>query len=62
MPKTKTKADLEVELEALRDQLRRLVAHTEVLAVALRTEEAVPRADLDHAVAGLHALYAELEG
>ena len=45
MPKTKTKADLEVELKALRDQLRRLVAHTEVLAVSsklLRRIDEIP--------------------
>jgi hypothetical protein len=56
------KKELEAELVELRELVRRLIAHTEVVAVALRTRDAVPHADLDEAVAGLHALYAELGG
>jgi hypothetical protein len=58
----KKKKELETEIAELRQLVRRLIAHTEVVAVALRTRDAVPHADLDEAVAGLHALYAELEG
>jgi len=58
----KTKKELEAELVELRELVRRLIAHTEVVAVALRTPEAVARPDLDEAVAGIHRLYAELEG
>ena len=58
----KTKKELQAELVELRELVRRLVAHTEVVAVALRTPDAVSRPDLDEAVAGLHALYAAVEG
>jgi hypothetical protein len=35
---------------------RRLAMHAEVIAVALRSPDAVPQADLDNAVAGIHEL------
>ena len=54
---TKTKAELEVELEELKETMRRLIAHTEVVAVAVRTPEAVTQSDLDDAIAGIHELY-----
>jgi hypothetical protein len=53
----KKKAELEAELEELKETVRRLIAHTEVVAIALRTPEAVTQSDLDEAVAGIHSLY-----
>jgi hypothetical protein len=50
-------AELEAELEELREIVRRLVAHTEVVAIALRTPEAVTQSELDEAIAGIHGLY-----
>jgi hypothetical protein len=54
------------ELEAAHAELvglcRRLAAHAEVVGVAVRSREAVSAEDLDEAVEGLHALYAELAG
>ena len=38
----------------------RLAAHAEVVALAVRTPEAVPRDDLDDAIAGLHELHSAL--
>jgi hypothetical protein len=58
----KKKKELEADVAELREVVRRLAAHTEVIAVALRTPHAVPRSDLDEAVAGLHRLYAEFGG
>ncbi|HEY8030232.1 MAG TPA: hypothetical protein VIE38_12040 [Gaiellaceae bacterium] len=52
-----TKADIEAELAELREVVRRLLAHTEVVAVAVRTPEAVSQADLDAAIAGIHSLF-----
>jgi hypothetical protein len=56
----KTVAQLDAEIEELRETLRRLIAHAEVVAVAVRTPEAVSRPDLDAAVAGIHELYERL--
>jgi len=53
----KKTAELEAELEELKETVRRLIAHTEVVAVALRTPEAVTQNDLDEAIAGIHGLY-----
>lgn len=53
----KKKAELEAELEELKETVRRLIAHTEVVAVALRTPEAVTQSDLDEAIEGIHGLY-----
>lgn len=53
----KTVAELEAELEELREVVRRLIAHAEVVAVAVRTPEAVSRIDLDAAIAGIHSLF-----
>jgi hypothetical protein len=50
-------AEVDAELAELREIVRRLVAHAEVVAVAVRTPEAVGQADLDDAIAGLHALF-----
>ena len=57
------KKQLKRELRALADRhgqleqaQRRLAAHAEVIAVALRSPDAVPQADLDNAVAGIHQL------
>jgi hypothetical protein len=51
------KAELEAELDELKETVRRLIAHTEVVAVALRTPEAVTQSELDEAIAGIHGLY-----
>jgi uncharacterized protein YbjT (DUF2867 family) len=56
----KKAAELEAELNELKETVRRLIAHAEVVAVAVRTPDAVARADLDAAVAGLHELYTRL--
>ncbi|HEY2074685.1 MAG TPA: hypothetical protein VGG88_14005 [Gaiellaceae bacterium] len=56
----KTVAQLDAEVEELRETVRRLVANAEVVAVAVRTPEAVSRPDLDAAIAGIHAVYEEL--
>ena len=56
----KTVAELDAEVEELRMALRRLAAHAEVVAVAVRSPEAVTRPDLDAAVAGIHELYERL--
>jgi hypothetical protein len=53
----KKKAELEAALEELKETVRRLVAHTEVVAVAVRTPEAVAQSELDDAIAGIHSLY-----
>jgi hypothetical protein len=53
----KKKAELEAELAALKETVHRLIAHTEVVAVALRSPETVSKSDLDEAVAGIHSLY-----
>jgi hypothetical protein len=55
-----TVAELEAELEELRETVRRLVAHTEVVAVAVRTPEAVTHGELEDAIAGIHGLYERL--
>jgi hypothetical protein len=55
-----TMKELKAQLDELTDAVRQLAAHAEVLAVALRTPEAVPAADLDEAVAGIHELYGRL--
>jgi hypothetical protein len=56
----KKKAELEAELAELTETVRRLIAHAEVVAVAVRTPEAVARPDLDAAVSGIHELYETL--
>ena len=63
------KKRLERELRALSEQHerlqeahRRLAAHTEVIAVAVRSPDLVPQADLDEAIAGVHALNAPTVG
>ncbi|HEY4413565.1 MAG TPA: hypothetical protein VGN06_11255 [Gaiellaceae bacterium] len=53
----KTVAELEAELEELREVVRQLIAHTEVVAVAVRNPEAVSQTDLDAAIAGIHGLF-----
>jgi dihydroneopterin aldolase len=53
----KKKAELEAELEELKETVRRLTAHTEVVAVAVRKPEAVSPGELDDAIAGIHGLY-----
>ena len=42
--------------ERLEQTHRRLAAHIEVIAVAVRSPDLVPEADLDDAIAGLHEL------
>lgn len=42
--------------------VRRLAAHAEVIGVAVRSPGAVPPADLDAAIAGLHELRGRLDG
>jgi hypothetical protein len=49
----RTLAERHRELEQAQ---RKLAAHAEVIAVALRSPDAVPQADLDNAVAGIHEL------
>jgi len=56
----KTVAELDAEVVELRETLRRLAAHAEVVAVAVRTPDAVAQPDLDAAIAGIHELYEEL--
>jgi hypothetical protein len=56
----KTVAELDAEVRELTETLRRLVAHAEVVAVAVRTPEAVTHAELDEAIAGIHGLYEQL--
>ena len=56
----KTVAELDAEVQELTETLRRLVAHAEVVAVAVRTPEAVNRGELDEAIAGIHGLYERL--
>jgi hypothetical protein len=51
-------AERQAELDR---EYRRLVAHCEVIAVAVRSPDLVPRADLDDAIAGIHELNASLE-
>ena len=46
--------------EQLQQTHRRLAAHTEVIAVAVRSPDRVPQADLDDAIAGIHELNAVL--
>lgn len=58
-----TKDDLEALAEtqaALTDACRRLAAHAAVVAVAVRTPEAVVSADLDDAVRGIEDVRAQL--
>ena len=56
----KTVAELDAEVVELRETLRRLAAHAEVVAVAVRTPDAVAQPDLDAAIAGIHERYEEL--
>lgn len=63
------KKRLKRELHALaerHDELerahRRLAAHTEVIAVAVRSPDLVSQTDLDDAIAGVHELNALLGG
>ncbi|HEX5246758.1 MAG TPA: hypothetical protein VFW41_06465 [Gaiellaceae bacterium] len=56
----KTVAELDAEVQELTETLRRLIAHSEVVAVAVRTPEAVARIELDAAIAGIHGLYEQL--
>lgn len=44
--------------EQLQQAHRRLAAHTEVVALAVRSADHVPPADLDDAIAGIHDLNA----
>jgi hypothetical protein len=53
-------AEFEAELEELREIVRRLTAHVEVVAVAARTPEAVTHSEFDEAIAGIHGLYERL--
>jgi hypothetical protein len=53
----KKKAELEADLDELKETVRRLITHAEVVAVAVRTPEAVTPSELDDAIAGLHELY-----
>ena len=46
--------------EELQRAHRRLAAHTEVIALAVRSRDHVPPADLDDAIAGIHELNAVL--
>jgi hypothetical protein len=55
---TKTKAEQKVD--ALTALCRRLAAHASVVAVAVLDPEAVPAADLEVAVKGLHDVQSEL--
>jgi hypothetical protein len=57
------KKRLKRELRALADDHsrleqahHRLAAHAEVIAIAVRSPNAVPQTDLDNAVAGIHEL------
>jgi hypothetical protein len=51
--KLRTLAESHADLERAH---RRLAAHTEVLAIAVRSADHVPQRDLDEAVAGIHEL------
>lgn len=53
-------AELEAEHAELVALCKRLAAHVEILGVALRTREAVPAADLDEAIDGVHELHVAL--
>ncbi len=55
-----TTKELEARLDALLAACRRLAAHAEVVAVAVRNPAAVPGDDLEDAIGGLHDLQAEL--
>jgi hypothetical protein len=55
-----TTKELSERLDALVAACHRLATHTAVLAVAVRDPTAVPRADLDAALAGLDAVHDEL--
>jgi hypothetical protein len=44
--------------ERLQQTQRRLAAHAEVVAVAVRSPDRVPPTDLDNAIAGIHELSA----
>jgi hypothetical protein len=48
--------DLEAEVHELKETLRRLAVHAEVVALALRSPGRVPESDLDGAIAGIHEL------
>jgi hypothetical protein len=52
--------NLSARHEALAGEVKRLAAHTDVLAVVVRSPEAVPAADLDATVAGIHDLQRRL--
>jgi hypothetical protein len=56
------KKELQAELDELRSICIRLTSHAEVVALAVRSREAVPSDDLDDAIDGLHELHAELRG
>lgn len=56
------KKELETQLDELRSICVRLTSHAEVVALAVRSREAVPNDDLDDAIDGLHELHAELRG
>jgi hypothetical protein len=51
---------LAVRHDSLADAVRRLAAHTDVLAVAVRSPDAVPEADLDTAISGINHVRTEL--
>lgn len=61
------KKDIQAQLDDLAERhsqlaavCRRLAAHAEVLAVVVRSPDAVPSDDLDDAIDGLHELHAAL--
>lgn len=64
MGKKRLKRELRALAErqaGLEREYRRLAAHCEVIAVAVRSPDLVPRADLDDAIAGVHELNAVLQ-
>lgn len=59
MKKKKIKRELRrmtARQETLELAQRRLAAHIEVIAVAVRSPDRVPQVDLDNAIAGVHDL------
>jgi hypothetical protein len=59
MGKKQLKRELRALAEShgqLQEAHRRLAAHAEVIAVAVRSPDVVPETDLDDAIAGIHEL------
>ena len=54
--------ELTGRLDELSSVCGRLLSHAEVVALAVRSRDSVPREDLDDAIDGLHELHAELRG